>query len=85
MITNILLAFELEITGSCLKFEMERPDVAAGLIKPGRWLAEGAWMPKLDRLMAGMPRASCQRSYRKADDNELAGPAGVVHNWPQIR
>ena len=59
MITNILLAFELEITGSCLKFEMGRLDVAAGLIKPGRWLAEGAWMPKLDRLMAGMPRASC--------------------------
>ena len=82
MITNILLAFELEITGSCLKFEMLRPDVAAGLIKPGRWLAEGAWMPKLDRLMAGMPRASCWRSYRKADDDEFAGPAGVVHSWP---
>ena len=24
-------------------------------------------------------------SYRKADDDELAGPAGVIRDWPDIR
>ena len=59
-----------------LKFEMRRPDVAAGRMMPGCWLAIGARMPKLDQLEAvnAQERIAIDRTAKQTMMSQQARP-----------